>query len=318
MTKFSSIKAIDGGVEGWGFFLCARKEMKTGRSGNYIALMLQDTAGQLPGKIFQEVERFDQEFVAGEFVKVQGRGNVFNGRVELLVDSIRRVDPSHDPAQGFDESQCIPSAPGSVDDMWHALAQLVGSVRNQFVRTLLERMLERHEAQLKRWPAAQVVHHAYRSGLLEHIVKIGAVVSALGRAYDADTDLLIAGAVLHDIGKLQELDYDVVARYSVEGNLVGHIVLGVVMVRAEAADIPDFPADLRTQIEHLIVSHHGSREFGSPVEPMTVETFILAMADDLDSKIHQVRRHIEDDPGDEEFTTYHRRLKRSFFKPPGG
>jgi 3'-5' exoribonuclease len=314
MTKFSSVSAIDADAEGWGFFLCARKEVRAGRSGSYMALQLQDATGQIEGKVFQDVERLQLEFDAGDFVKVQGRGNRFKDRTELLVDKIRRVDPTHDAAQGFSERACVPSAPRSDDEMWPALTQLVESVENTFVRTLLARILDTHEEQLRHWPAAQTVHHAYRSGLLEHILKVADVATALASAYDADRDLVIAGAILHDIGKLQELDYDVVTRYSLDGNLVGHITLGVVLVRTETERIGGFPDALRAQIEHLIVSHHGSKEFGAPVEPRTVEGFILAAADDLDAKIHQVRRHVAEDQGDDEFTSFHRRLQRSLFK----
>ncbi len=314
MTKFCSVSAIDADAEGWGFFLCARKEERAGRRGPYKALQLQDATGQIEGKVFQDVERLQLEFDAGDFVKVQGRGNRFKDRTELLVDKIRRVDPAHDAAQAFSERACVQSAARSDDEMWHALAQLVESVENTFVRTLLARILDTHEEQLRRWPAAQTVHHAYRSGLLEHILKVADVATALASAYNADRSLVIAGAILHDIGKLQELDYDVVTRYSLDGNLVGHITLGVVLVRTETEKIGGFPDALRAQIEHLIVSHHGSKEFGSPVEPRTVEGFILAAADDLDAKIHQVRRHVADDQGDDEFTSFHRRLQRSLFK----
>ena len=279
-----------------------------------MALQLQDATGQIDGKVFQDVERLQLEFDVGDFVKVQGRGNRFKDRTELLVDNIRRVDPSRDAALGFSETSCVPSAPRSDDEMWRALAHLVESVENSFIRTLLARILDTHEDGLRRWPAAQTVHHAYRSGLLEHILKVADVATVLASAYDADRDLVIAGAILHDIGKLQELDYDVVTRYSRDGNLVGHIVLGVVLVRTEASGIGGFPDLLRAQIEHLIVSHHGSKEFGSPVEPRTVEGFILAAADDLDAKIHQVRRHVAEDQGDDEFTGFHPRLKRSLFK----
>jgi 3'-5' exoribonuclease len=140
------------------------------------------------------------------------------------------------------------------------------------------------------------------------------VVTALADIYGARKDLLVAGALLHDIGKLQELSYEVSTEYSVEGNLVGHISIGVGMVRDLIREIPDFPDTLRLEIEHLILSHHGSRELGSPVEPMTVEAFLLAKADDLDATIHQVRKHLQEDDSAGPFTAYHRRLERVLFK----
>jgi 3'-5' exoribonuclease len=132
-------------------------------------------------------------------------------------------------------------------------------------------------------------------------------------AYGANKDLLTAGALLHDIGKLEELDYDRTTSYSREGNLVGHVTLGVIMVRSMMNGIPDFPDVLRTQIEHMVVSHHGHKEFGAPVEPMTIEAMILSAADDLDAKINQVRTAMAEE-GEGEFTAYQPRLGRVLWK----
>jgi 3'-5' exoribonuclease len=142
------------------------------------------------------------------------------------------------------------------------------------------------------------------------------VGSFLAERYAARRDLLIAGAILHDIGKLQELSYDFATDYTVEGNLVGHIAIGVGMLRDLVRARPDFPPGLAVELEHLILSHHGAKEMGSPVEPMTIEAFLLAAADDLDAKIHQIRRHVADDDTDGPFTSYHRRLERVFLKSP--
>jgi 3'-5' exoribonuclease len=128
--------------------------------------------------------------------------------------------------------------------------------------------------------------------------------------------VVFAGVLLHDIGKLRELTYDITTGYSVEGNLVGHIVIGVGMLRDAIREIPEFPPDLAIELEHLILSHHGSREHGSPVLPMTIEALILAATDDLDATIHQARRHIADDDNEGAFTTYHRHLERVLYKPP--
>lgn len=314
MATLPRIADIGPASSGWGFFLCARKEVRTGKSGVYLALELQDTSGDMKAKVFQDVDLLKDEFDAGEFVKVQGRGNVFNQKLELVLERIRRVDALRDALDGFREEDCIPCAPVPIDDMWRQLQQHVASVESPFVRELLQRVLDVHGEQLRIWPAAQAVHHAYRGGLLEHVLKIIDGVSYLATSYQANRDLLIAGAVLHDIGKLQELSYGVTTDYSVEGNLLGHITMGVLLVRDTTAGIPDFPADVRTHIEHLILSHHGNKALGSPVEPMTVEAFILAAVDDLDAKIHQVRKHIDADEGSGPFTSYHRRLERVLFK----
>ncbi len=314
MTQLPSVSGIREDSNGWGFFLCAHKDVRTGRNGEFITLTLQDNTGQITARLFEDVDRYKDEFSAGDFVKVQGRANLYQGRLQFIVERVRRVNPDQDRKEGFNEELCIPSSSRSIEEMWSELQAVIGQVQNRFVRELLERMIAQNEERLRIWPAAVTVHHAYRGGFLEHVLKIAEVGRLLAEKYEANADLVVAGAILHDIGKLQELEYETSARYSREGNLIGHITLGAMAVRDAARAIPEFPASLLTQIEHLIVSHHGSKEFGSPVEPMTLEAFILSMADDLDAKINQIRRAVRDDGSDSEFTGYHPRLGRVLWK----
>lgn len=313
MARLPRITDMDGSSNGTGFYLCARKERRTGQKGAFLALLLQDVSGEIGAKVFTEVEASDAQFEAGEFVAVQGRGNLFNQKLELILDKIRRVIPD-DATRGFREEDCIRSSPRPVDEMWSELEGRIAMIADAQIRALIVRIVDRYADRFRVWPAAVTVHHDYRSGLLEHVLKIIEVVVAQADAYGVSRDLLIAGAILHDIGKLEELSYSLATEYTIEGNLVGHITIGVGIVRDAAREIPDFPPDVLLQLEHLILSHHGSRENGSPVEPMTVEAFILAAADDLDAKIHQVRRHIADDDSDGSFTGYHKRLGRVLFK----
>jgi 3'-5' exoribonuclease len=307
-------RALSPELSGWGFFLCTQKDVRQGRGGDlYISLSLQDKTGLVKGRIFNDAARLRDEFDNGEFVKVQGRTDLFNGRVQLLVEKIRRINPDQDKAQGFREEDCVLSAARPVEEMWEDLQGLIQHVRDPHVRGLLERITTEHAHKLRIWPAAQTVHHAYRSGFLEHILSVARSALTLGAAYGANQDLLTAGALLHDIGKLEELDYDRSTCYSREGNLVGHVTLGAMMVRAAMMSIPGFPDILRTQIEHLIVSHHGHKEFGAPVEPMTIEAMILSAADDLDAKINQVRQALAEE-GEGEFTLYHSRLGRVLWR----
>ena len=315
MARLPRIADLDANASGWGFFLCARKDVRSGRSGDYLALVLQDVSGEIRAKVFQDVETTKQEFDAGEFVKVQGRGNSFNQQVELVLDKIRRVMPERDALEGFREEDCIPCAPRPADEMWQELLARVDEVKDPNVRTLLSRVVSRHAERLRIWPAARQVHHAYRSGLLEHVLQIISVATFLADEYGARRDLLIAGAILHDIGKVRELSYDVTTDYTTAGNLVGHIAIGLGMLRDEIRELPGFPEPLALELEHLILSHHGSRELGSPVVPMTVEAILLATVDDLDAKMQQIRRHIADDDTDGPFTSYHKRLERVFLKP---
>lgn len=317
MARLPRLAELTPDSAGWGFFLCTSKERRTGRSGSdFLVLTLQDVSAQLTAKILDEADRFDAEFDAGEFVRVEGKGSTYNGRLQLVLSAIRRVHPEQDRLEGFREDDCVLSAPRPVGEMWTELSTRVGAVEDSRLRVLLRRVLADHEAQLRDWPAAQVIHHAYRGGFLEHIVKMADVGQSVARAYGADADLVLAGVILHDIGKLQELAYDSGAiSYTREGNLLGHIALGLILVREAAAGVSGFPADLRTQLEHLVLSHHGTREHGSPVEPKTIEAFILAAVDELDARINQVRRAVQEDAGDGEFTAWNKRLGRVLYKP---
>lgn len=314
-AQLPRIAKIEAGSAGWGYFLCTRKDVRTGQKGEYLSVLLQDVSGEIRAKVFQDVEATKLEFDTGEFVKVQAKGNSFNQQLELIIDKIRRVHPERDALEGFREEDCIRCAPRSADTMWQELIDRISSVGDGHLRALLTVMTGQHADRLKVWPAARQVHHAYRSGLLEHILKIIEVGSFLADQYGAKRDLVIAGAVLHDIGKLQELSYELSTDYTVEGNLVGHIAIGLGMVRDAIRAMPEFPSGLALEIEHLILSHHGSKEMGSPVSPMTVEAFILSSVDDLDAKMQQIRQHLADDNTDGPFTAYHRRFERAFLKP---
>ncbi len=300
---------------GWNFYLVTRKDVRVGKGGEYLALMLQDASGQVAGRIFEGVDRYKHEFEIGEFVRAEGRTALHNGELQFVASAIRRVNPEQDAAQGFRQEDCVPSAPRPIGDMWAELLALVEGVTDRHLRVLLLRLLQDHETALRDWPAAQQIHHAYRGGLLEHVLSMATAGKALAAHYGAREDLLVAGAIVHDIGKLQELAYDNGAiSYSRDGNLVGHIALGLVMVREAAKGVSGFPDDLRAELEHLVVSHHGARDRGSPVEPKSVEAFILNAVDELDAKLFQVRQALQDAGPDVEFTGWHRRLGRVLYR----
>lgn len=315
MSRLPRIATLTPDTSGWGFFLCTAREARATRAGEILLITLQDASGQITAKMLDEVERYKAEFDPGDFVRAEGRTSIYNGQMQLVITRIRRVNPDQDRSQGFREDECVPSAPRPIEEMWAELMSHVGDVRDPFVRVLLNRVVADHELQLREWPAAQSVHHAYRGGLLEHVVRMISVGRFLARSYSANEDLVIAGVVLHDIGKLQELSYSSgLTSYSREGNLVGHIGLGLILVRETANAISGFPERLRTHLEHLVLSHHGTREHGSPVEPKTLEAFLLAAVDDLDAKLNQVQRAIRDDTGSDEFTGYQKRLGRMLYK----
>ncbi len=318
VSRLPRLAALTPDAAGWGYFLCVGKELRTGRSGSeFLILTLQDVTGQITAKLFDDVPRFGAQFDAGEFVRVEGRGSLYNGQLQMVVTGIRRVNPEQDRREGFREEDAVLSASRPIDEMWLELTGYAAAVQDPHIRVLLARVLADHGAQLREWPAAQAIHHAYRGGFLEHIVKMAEVGTFLARAYAANADLVLAGVILHDIGKLQELGYESgMTSYTRDGNLVGHIGLGLLLVHETTAAISGFPPDLRAQLEHLVLSHHGTREHGAPVEPKTVEAFILATVDELDARLNQVRRAIGEDAGDGEFTAWHRRLGRVLYKGP--
>lgn len=307
------IADLSPGVEGWGFFLCADKFARSGRGGDYVGLLLQDASGALPARIFENVERFRDEFEAGEFVKVTGRVQGTAGRLLLVVDHIRRVLPDQDRAAGFSEERLVPTAPRPIAEMWAELQQEIAAITSPHLRALVQAIVAEQEPRLRVWPAARTIHHAYRGGLLEHVLQMTRAGRALARLYGADEDLVVAGALLHDIGKTEELEYELTTSYTRDGNLIGHIALGTMMVHDACRRIPGFPEALRTALLHLIASHHGSKERGSPVEPMTMEAIILSAVDELDATLNQVRRAM-DEPAEGEFTPYQGRLGRAFWR----
>jgi 3'-5' exoribonuclease len=316
VSRLPRLAALQPDASGFGYFLCTGKEVRAGRSGaEFLIFTLQDSTGQIIGKLFDDVPRYAAEFDAAEFVRVEGRATIYNGQLQLVITSIRRVNPGQDRREGFREEDCILSAARPIEEMWDELSGRVRAVQDPHLRVLLSRILVDHEVQLREWPAAQAIHHAYRGGLLEHLVRMAEIGTFVARAYGANADLVLAGVIVHDIGKLQELDYDMgMTSYTRDGNLVGHIGLGLILVREATRGMAEFPADLRSELEHLVLSHHGTRDHGSPVEPKTIEAFILAMVDELDARLNQVRRAVSEDTGDTQFTGWHKRLGRVLYK----
>jgi 3'-5' exoribonuclease len=228
VQRLPDIAHLDAGSAGWGFFLCTRKELRTGRQGTpHIHIVLQDRSGTVAGRLLEDVDRYKQEFEAGEFVRAQGRADRHNQRVELVIESIRRINPEQDRADGFREADYVRAAPRPIDEMWAQLQGLIAGTEDADVRRVLDAVVTKYEDRLRVWPAAVTVHHDYRSGLLEHLLQVADVCLRLADVYGADKSYVVAGAILHDIGKVEELHYDLATSYSLEGNLLGHITIGV-------------------------------------------------------------------------------------------
>ncbi len=295
-------------------FLVQSKERKTASTGKpYLDLELRDASGVIRAKVW-DCDRLDQDFEVEDFVLVQGHVEAYRGTSQIVVNAIRRcADQEIDPRDYFPRSSREP------EEMY---AELVGRLERMPegpLRTLLLAVIQDPEiaAKFKFAPAAMSYHHAYLGGLLEHVLSLIRLGEQISDHYGwLRRDLVLAGLVLHDLGKIEELNYLRSFRYTTRGQLVGHIALALGIVREKLRAIPDFPHALRDQIEHIILSHHGKLEFGSPREPMFPEALVVHYLDDLDSKLESMRAQYaadKDRAGD--FTARNPALKRELLKP---
>jgi len=237
----------------------------------------------------------------------------YRDQLQLSIDDCREATDD-DRRYGFDEALLIPSTPEDIGDLWMRLERLLQEeVRRPVLRRLAAETLAIHGCALREHPAAKSMHHAYRGGLLEHVVSMAELAVRVCQHYrDLDRDLVILGVLFHDLGKLRELGAMPVNDYTLEGRLVGHVVIGRDLLRERCAAIEGFPEDLQLLLEHLVLSHQGKKEFASPVEPMTPEAVVLHFIDDLDSKLNQLRATREANPG----IVYHRGMGRYVYLPP--
>jgi 3'-5' exoribonuclease len=272
------------------FAYLARREQRQDRKGNtYLHLELVDRTGTMAGKVWPDSQALPGRFEALQFVAVEGVVQRYRDGLQLNVRRCRTA-LEDDRRYGFDETLLVPTTREDIGELWTRLESALDRLERPVLRRLAAETLQTWGPQLREHPAAKSIHHAYRGGLLEHVVSMLELALAVAAHYrELDRDLLLLGALFHDLGKIHELGAMPLNDYTKEGRLVGHIVLGRDMVRDRCAAIPDFPGELRLLLEHLVLSHQGRREYGSPVEPMTGEALALHFIDDLDSKLCQLR-----------------------------
>ena len=295
-------------------FLVHSKEIRQKKSGEfYLSLLLGDRTGELDAKMWDNVAEVMDDFDRDDFVKVKGLIQIFHNRPQLTIHKMRRMDDSE-----IEFGDYFPSSKRDPEEMWKELRGLVAGMRNRHLKSLLEAMLDDPEiaARYRRAPAAKSIHHAWLGGLLEHVLSLCTLARMAASHYTfVDYELLIAGVVLHDVGKIYELNYERGFSYSDEGQLLGHIHIALRMVAEKLRSLPDFPPQLRSLVEHMILSHHGQLEFGSPKQPQFPEALLLHYLDDMDSKMECMRALIERDRQVEGcFTTFHNALGRVALK----
>lgn len=301
-------------------FLIADKQVRANRQGNnYLLLDLRDKTGVIGARLWNVNEEQTRWFDHGSYLRARGKVQLFQGALQMILAQIEPVDSSL-----VEPAEFLAAGPPDLDRMIARLRNVLMGLDNPALRALAECFLIDDDF-LTRFTAAPAGirhHHAYRGGLLEHVVTMLTAAQRIADLYpDLDRDVLLMGVFLHDIGKIDELSYDQGAfAYTDEGQLVGHLVMGVALLRSKieksnALTGESFPVELRLRLEHMIVSHHGSHEFGSPKLPMTPEAIALNCLDNLDSKLHVFLREIRDDPSrGSTWTPFNQNLGRRLFK----
>ena len=302
-------------------FMASEKQLRTNRNGNlYLQVRLSDRTGSITSMLWNANQGHHDSFDNGDYIHVKGTAQLYNGAMQVLSKEIAVIDDNQ-----VDEADFITLSHASIEKMIQRIGDLLRGMSNEHLKNLAECMLLDDEL-IKRFstaPAGVKNHHAYHGGLLEHALSLMEVAALIGPRYDGlNVDLLLFGAFIHDIGKTRELTYSPDLGYSTEGQLLGHLVLGVsilddAIANTEKQTNETFPEELANHLRHMIVSHHGSLEYGSPKVPMSMEAIALHHLDNLDAKLHSVRQLISEDVNkSSNWTVYYPSIGRKLYKGP--
>jgi 3'-5' exoribonuclease len=299
-------------------YLVADKQLRANRNGNlYLQLELRDRSGSMGARLWNAGEGLARSFDAGDFLLVNGKVQLFQGALQMILNHIDRVS-----AEKVELTDFLPHTDQDVEKLLAKLRTFLGRLNNPHLRALADVFLMDEEfiKSFSQAPAGVRNHHAYVGGLLEHVVTLLDAADRILPLYpDLDRDLLMMGVFLHDVGKVRELSYDRAFAYTDEGQLIGHLIIGVEMLAERVAKVPEltgdpFPKELLLRLKHMILSHHGTYEFGSPKLPMTPEAIALHHLDNLDAKVHSFTRDIRDDRTSSSWTPFSNSLQRRLFK----
>ena len=314
MAERKWIKDLRTGDEVEAVFLLTRKELRESRKGSmYIDGDVMDRSGAMPIRMWDATEAIFGSAAVQDFVRIKGRVESYKDTLQLIVKVIEKV-----PEDTVRVSDFMPTTDQDVDKMEQGLRKILRTVEEPKLLELLAEFFNDSDFMVKfrQCPAAVQFHHAYLGGLLEHTLSLAKVAVRVLPDYPAlRKDLLLTGVFLHDIGKVRELSWDRGFTYTDEGELVGHIVLGVAMLDEKARQVEDFPPALLDSLKHLILSHHGQYEFGSPKLPCTAEAIALHYLDNLDAKMHAFHKAVQADRDPEsDWTEYSRMFSRRLYK----
>lgn len=295
-----------------GHYYCKQKQNLKSRAGKtYLSLKLQDKTGIIDAKVWDlnhEIQSFDEN----DFIKIDAVVLTYQNELQLKVSKIRKSQEGE-----FDPVNYIPCTDKDISSLYAQILDYIKSITNPFVRQLMENIFNRETVTtaFKSHSAAKNMHHNYMGGLIEHTFSVVQICDFMCARYKhVNRDILIATAILHDIGKIYELSEFPDNDYTDDGQLLGHIIMGADMVAEAAASIPQFPHELLSLLRHSILSHHGEYEYGSPKRPKTVEAFILHCADNMDAKIKMYEDSIDSDNTKGHWVGYHKMLARNIRK----
>ena len=295
------------------FFLVHEKEIRSTREGKpYLRLELGDRSGTIEARMWDQFDVAAKDIGRDDFVKVNARVEIYRNKPQLSLQQLRLAKPEE-----VDLADFLAHTKEDVGKLYSQLLEYAGSIANPWLKKLTTSIISDPAiaAKYKRAPAAKVMHHAYLGGLLEHVIGLCGLAKQIAAHYpELDVDLLLTAAILHDVGKLDELCYERAIGYTVEGQLLGHIMMEFETVSKAMDAIEGFPANLKTVVQHLLISHHGQYEFGSPKLPMIREAMAFHYMDDLDSKLAAVRAALAVDTGDAEWSAYSGALGRKFLR----
>ena len=298
-------------------FLVKDKIMAMAKNGKpYMNLRFMDKSGEIEAKVWDNVDQLDKQFDKDDFVLVRGKASVYMNKMQIVVAEITKL-----PEEQVCLADFLPESPRDNAEMRQELKDVVAALTNPHLRGLMESFLE-DQSFVDLYcmaPAAKGMHHVYLGGLLEHSLSLVRLVKAIVPMYSGiNEDLLIVGALLHDVGKIHEMSYERAFDYTDEGKLIGHITIGVELVGDRIRQVEGFPRELAMLLKHMLLSHHGLYEYGSPKRPKTVEATILNYLDDMDSKINGIQAHIaKETASSSRWTAHHRLYDRYFFKSNG-
>jgi 3'-5' exoribonuclease len=320
MPKTRYVKDIKEGEPVRDLFLVGNKALLTSNAGKpYLSLQLRDRTGQVEGRVWDRAEEIGKRFERDDIVEVNGTAISYQGRVQFKVHDVRREEGG-----ARDLSEYLPVTRKGIDPLWAELQRLVSGVRDADMKALLAAIFPDPPStdlavRFRQAPGGKTMHHDYIGGLLEHTVSVAGICLLLAAHYDGvDADLLLTGAVLHDIGKVHELSYEGAFDYTDEGRLLGHLYIGAEYVDRVCASLPGFPPGKAMLVKHMILSHHGELEYGSPKRPKTLEAILLHFVENMDAKVAAFRDAVAEMREGARWTDYQRMFERYLYAGGSG